>query len=137
MKKIILLFLLLSSLWAAKIDDFARENSYFRDFNSALVRAQKENKIIMLVMVADFCPWCKKFERKTLEHEDIKKLIEQNFIPVIVDNYRDKKYYPKEFTTSALPTVYFINSKTKKSLSKSTLYVNKKDFLKIMQDIIK
>jgi len=137
MKNIILLFVLISSLWAAKIDDFSKKNSYFRDYNSALVIAKKEHKKIMLVMVADFCPWCKKFERKTLEHEDIQKLVKQNFIPVIVDNYRDKNNYPKKFATSALPTVYFIDSNTQRSVIKSTLYIKKSEFLKIIKDAIK
>jgi len=137
MKKIILLFLLLGSLWASKIDDFAKENSYFRNYNSALLIAQKENKMIMLVMVADFCPWCKKFERKILNHENIKKLINKNFIPVIVDNYRDKNFYPNKFSTSALPTVYFIDTKSQTSVVKSTLYVKKNDFLKTIQEVIK
>jgi len=137
MRNIILLFVLFSSIWGAKIDDFAQSNNYFRDYNSALIVAKKENKKIMLVMVADFCPWCKKFERKTLNHKDIQKLVQKNFIPVIVDNYRDIKNYPQEFKTSALPSVYFIDIKTQKSLVKSTLYVKKSDFLKTIKKVLK
>jgi len=137
MKKIILLFVLISSLWSAKIDTFAQNNSYFRDYNIALKIAKEEHKNIMLVMVADFCPWCKKFERKTLNHKDIDKLVKQNFVPVIVDNYRDIDKYPKEFKTTALPTVYFIDTNTQKSFLKSTLYVKKNHFMKIIQEAIK
>ena len=135
--KIFLLFILSTSLWSAKIDIFANENSYFRGYDLALSVAKKENKTIMLVLVADFCPWCKKFERKTLQNELVSKLVKQNFIPIIVDNYRDVGSYPKKLSTSKLPTIYFINPSTQKTISKSTLYVNKNDFLVTMQKVIK
>lgn len=129
--------MLLTSLWSAKIDEFANNNYYYRGYDLALSIAKKENKTVMLVLVADFCPWCKKFERKTLQNGLVSKLIKQNFIPVIVDNYRDKGSYPKKLSTPRLPTIYFIDSKTQKVINKSTLYVNKNDFLVTMQKAIK
>jgi len=136
--KIFLIFLIIyTSIFAAKIDDFAKEASYYRDYNTALSISKKEKKIIMLVLVADFCPWCKKFERKTLEHKAIIKLVDKNFTPIIVDNYRDKEHYPKKFSSSRLPTVYFIDSSTQKVLSKSSLYLKKNDFLIQMQKAMK
>jgi len=137
MKIIIVLFILLSSVYGAKIDEFAKEASYFRDYNSALVIAKKENKILMLVLVADFCPWCKKFERKTLENKSVSSLVDENFIPVIVDNYRDKEYFPKELSTKKLPRVYFINANTQEVINKSNLYVKKNDFLIIINETLK
>ena len=137
MKSFILLFILLTSLFGAKIDDFSKEASYHRDYYSALEIAKKEQKIVMLVLVADFCPWCKKFERKTLEHKDISALVEKNFIPVIVDNYRDIDKFPKKLATKRLPTVYFIDSSNQKILSKSTLYLKKNDFLITINKAIK
>ena len=133
MKIFFILLIIYTSVFAAKIDDFAKEASYYRDYNTALKISKKENKIIMLVLVADFCPWCKKFERKTLEHKAIMELVDKNFTPIIVDNYRDTQNYPKKFTSSRLPTVYFIDSSTQKVLSKSSLYLKKNDFLKQMQ----
>lgn len=128
MKIFILIITILITLNAAKIDEFAKQNSYFRDYKSALTVARKQDKIIMLVLVADFCPWCKKFERKTLKNSSISKLIKKDYIPVIVDNYRDKSSYPKELYTTRLPTIYFINPNTQEVLNKSTLYVKHNDF---------
>ncbi len=136
MKTFLLLFVLISSLWSAKIDEFANKYSYYRAYDLALSIAKKEDKMVMLVMVADFCPWCKKFERKTLQNELVSKLVKQHFIPVIVDNYRDEGSYPKELSTSRLPTTYIIDSKTQKVIQKSTLYVNKNDFLVTIQQAI-
>jgi len=137
MKIFILSLLLLSSLYGAKIDTFANESFYYRGYDLALSVARKEQKIIMLVIVADFCPWCKKFERKTLQNELVAKLIKKNFIPIIVDNYRDKKFYPNKFSTKKLPAVYFIDSNTQETISKSILYIKKNDFLSTIQKVIK
>ncbi len=136
MKILFLIFTLLISLNAAKIDNFAKSASYYRDYNLALANAQKQHKILMLVLVADFCPWCKKFERKSLEDSSIDKLVKENFIPIIVDSYRDKQKYPKKYFTKKLPTVYFIDSNTKKVLNKSELYVKKSHFRTAIEETI-
>lgn len=129
MKIVLVLFVLISSLWAARIDEFAQETSYYRNYYTALDVAKKENKVIMLVLVADFCPWCKKFERKSLQNEEVNKLVKKDFIPVIVDNYRDKDLYPSELYTKRLPAIYFINPKSGHVFNKSSLYVKKDDFI--------
>lgn len=136
MKYILLLFVFLTCVNGAKIDTFANKYSYYRGYDLALSVAKKENKMIMLVLVADFCPWCKKFERKILQDNLISKLIKQHFIPVIVDNYRDDDSFPKELSTSRLPTTYIIDANTQKIIKKSTLYITKNDFLVTMQEAI-
>jgi hypothetical protein len=65
------------------------------------------------------------------------ELVDKNFTPIIVDNYRDKQHYPKKLRSSRLPTVYFIDSSTQKVLNKSSLYLNKNDFLRQMQKAMK
>lgn len=55
------------ALFGAHIDEFASNMGYHRDYKSALAQAKKENKVIMMVLVGDYCPWCRKFERKTLQ----------------------------------------------------------------------
>jgi len=129
MKIFVLIFLFISSLWGAYIDEFAKEVNYLRDYNSALEIAKKENKLIMLVVVADYCPWCKKFERKVLQNVSVSAKIKKDFIPLIVDKYREKEHYPSIYSDSAIPTVIFIEPKNEKNLYKSTSYINKQDFL--------
>ncbi|QOY55527.1 thioredoxin family protein [Candidatus Sulfurimonas marisnigri] len=128
MKIFITTLLFITSLLGARIDEFAKEVGYLRDYNSALKIAKKENKMIMLVVVADYCPWCKKFERKTLQSLSISTKIKKDFIPAIVDKYREKEHYPKKYNSSAIPGVFFIDPNTENSIYKSISYVNKKDF---------
>ena len=44
----------------------AKELGYHSDYAKALTVAKKETKPLMLVIVTSYCPWCRKFERKSL-----------------------------------------------------------------------
>jgi len=118
------LFLLLAFTFAfcAQIDEFASEVNYSRDYSSALKLAKKQNKPLMLVVVSNYCPWCKKFERKTLNSSLIQGQVKKDFIPLIIDKRTDKGKYPPEFYSKLIPTVFFINPKTEKHVYKSLGY---------------
>jgi len=66
MKILLTLLTLVSFIYAAEIDNFAAEMNYGRSYDMAIKSAKAQNKMVMLLVVADYCPWCKKFERKTL-----------------------------------------------------------------------
>ncbi len=128
--KILISLLLISSLAiSAQIDKFASKNNYSRDYNSAAKIAKKQNKLIMLVVVSDFCPWCKKFEKKTLSSNLIKNKVEKNIIPIIINKNKDKGKYPAKFYSKLVPTVIFINPKTDKRVYETLGYMKKSDFI--------
>ncbi|WP_373034517.1 thioredoxin family protein [Sulfurimonas sp.] len=126
----ILLFILLtfSFIFSAQIDEFASEVNYSRDYTSALKIAKEQNKLLMLVVVGDYCPWCKKFERKTLSSSLVQGQTKKDFIPIIIDKNRDKGKYPSEFYSRQIPTVFFINPKTQKHIFESLGYSDKTTF---------
>ena len=136
MKTLIILFTILSSIYAAQIDEFASEVSYLRDYNAAVKTAKEQNKMVMLVLVGDYCPWCKKFERKTLKSSEVKAQVNEKFIPVVIDKYKDKGKYPKAFYAPLIPAVYFIDPKSEKSLLEVVAYMKKREFLENTEDAL-
>ncbi len=122
MKILLSLLLTFTFVLSAQIDNFASEVNYFRDYNSALKEAKKQKKPIMLIVVSTYCPWCKKFERKTLNTSLIQGQVKKDFIPLIIDKTRDKGKYPSEFYAKLVPTIFFINPKTQKHFYKSRGY---------------
>ena len=82
MKPFILLFVLLSFLYSAQIDEFANGVGYLRSYNMALESAKKEQKLIMLLVVSDYCPWCKKFESVY-----IKESLANSFTLLLVNSF--------------------------------------------------
>ncbi|CAI6143617.1 MAG: hypothetical protein SPLUMA1_SPLUMAMAG1_01445 [uncultured Sulfurimonas sp.] len=84
-KNILILLFLSFSLFAANVDDFTKEMSFERDYITALHKAKQENKILIMVVGADYCPWYRKFERKTLNSSLLKSRLQTEVITLIVD----------------------------------------------------
>ena len=125
MKILLSLLFTLTFAFSAQIDKFASQVNYSRDYNSALIKAKAQNKLLMLVVVGDYCPWCKKFERKTLNSSLIQGQVKKDFIPLIIDKTKDKGKYPAEFYSKLIPTVFFIDPKTQKHIFESLGYSKK------------
>lgn len=137
MKSFVLITIFLASLWSAELDKFASLLDYKRDYKTALKTAKKEHKILMLVVVADYCPWCKKFERKTLKHESVDKIVKENFVAVIIDKFRDEGHYPKKFKSPLIPAIFFIDPESEEDIYKSLSYIKRRDFLYNIDEALK
>lgn len=137
MKKVFLLLVISTLLAASNIDRFAKEMGYHRDFSTALQQGKRENKLIMLVVVADYCPWCRKLERKTLKAEPVARQVDDHFIPVIVDRNYDKANYPKQYDVPRIPTVFFIDPNTEDHLYESIAYVKRGEYLNTLNEVQK
>lgn len=134
MKIFLSLLATLSFVHAAHIDDFASKAGYLRDYTTAIEIAKKQKKMVMLLVVADYCPWCKKFERKTLQTAEVDVKVKENFIPVVIDKYKDS--YPQEFKSPVIPSVFFIDPLTQKPLTSTVAYMKKKEFLSNVDDAL-
>jgi thioredoxin-related protein len=132
MKILITLLALFSFIHAAQIDEFAAEVKYLRSYDMAIKTAKEQNKIVMLVVVADYCPWCKKLERKTLKDSAVMTKTKENFVGIVIDKYKDKGKYPEEFSAPLIPAVFFINPKDGKSLQETVAYMKPDEFMENM-----
>ena len=136
MKYLLVLLTMFSLAYSAQIDKFASDVNYLRDYQEAVKTAKEQNKMVMLVLVGDYCPWCKKFEKKTLKSEEVKELVDKNFIAVVIDKYKDKDKYPKEYYAPLIPAVYFINPSTQKPILDTVAYMKKKEYIENMEDAL-
>lgn len=132
MKILITLLTTLCFIHAAQIDEFAAEVNYLRSYEMAIDTAKKQNKIVMLVVVGDYCPWCKKFERKTLTDSAIMAKTNESFVGIIIDKYKDKGKYPQEFSAPLIPAVFFINPKDGQSVQETVAYMKPDEFMENM-----
>ena len=112
-------------------ENFAAEMKYETNFDEAVKKSKKEQKNIMLVLVSNYCPWCRKFEQRVLLKEDVNSVIQNNYIPVIIN--REKDPFPKEFDTGFTPIVHFIDYTTQKSYKNVIGYNNKDEFTYILK----
>ena len=111
--------------------NFASEMKYETNYEEAVKKSKKFQKNIMLVLVSNYCPWCRKFEQRVLLKNEVNALIQKNYIPLIIN--REKESYPKEFDTGFTPIVHFIDYKTQKSYKNVIGYNNKDEFNYILR----
>ena len=111
--------------------NFASEMGYETNYKEALEKAQKSQKNIILVLVSNFCPWCRKFEQRVLLKNEVNKIVQKNYIPLILNKEKDP--FPKEFDTGFTPIIHFIDYKTKKSYKNVIGYNNKDEFTFILK----
>ncbi|MBL0708458.1 MAG: thioredoxin family protein [Sulfurimonas sp.] len=128
MKILLTLLLMLSLSDASKLDKFASDFNYSRDYSSALKTAKKQDKLIMLVLVSRSCPWCEEFEKNTLSSSFIGAKVDASLVPLIMNNTLDASRYPKKFYSKQVPSIAFINPKTQTVVYETLGYMNKKTF---------
>ncbi len=136
MKIVITLLTLFSFVYAAQIDEFASEVGYLRDYKTAVKSAKEQNRVLMMVVVGDYCPWCKKFERKTLKSAEVSAKVKEGFVAVVIDKYKDKGNYPEAFFAPMIPAVFFIDPVSEKSLMETVAYMKKDEFIEYMDDTL-
>lgn len=136
MKILITLLTLFTLVYAAHIDEFASEVNYLRDYDLAIKTAQEQKKVVMLVVVGDYCPWCKKFERKTLMSSEVIAKTNKEFVAVVIDKYKDKGKYPEAFFAPLIPAVFFIEPQEQRPLLETVAYIKKDEFMESMDDAL-
>ncbi|MDF1879588.1 thioredoxin family protein [Sulfurimonas sp. SAG-AH-194-C20] len=136
MKKIFILLLLSLTLFGANVDEFAKEMGFERDYKTALSKAKKQNKVLMMVLGADYCPWCRKFERKTLNSKLLKTRLQTEVVTLVVDKKFDIQSFPEKFRTQFTPKVFFINPQDESVILDTTGYIKKKIFVESFDNAI-
>jgi len=136
MKNVILIMLLSLTLFGANVDEFATKMGFERDYKTALSKAKKEHKVLIMVLGADYCPWCRKFERKTLNSKLLKSRLQTEVVTLIVDKKFDVKTFPQKFRTQFTPRVFFINPQDESIFLDTTGYIKKKHFAESLDTAI-
>jgi len=113
-------------------ETFAADMGYETNYKTALEKARKEGKDIMIFMTTSYCPWCRKLENRILSQNDIDAKIKSKYIPLMLN--LDKDSYPKEFSkTRFTPILYIVNSKDESVVHKFVGYSNRGEFLQVLK----
>jgi thioredoxin-related protein len=94
-------------------------------FNDGLAKARSEDKPIFVEFYADWCPYCKKFQRETIGNQKVAEMLAENFAYVRFNaedsktrvKFDGKSYSHVELTQAfginSYPTLVFLDSKSK------------------------
>lgn len=113
-------------------ETFAMDMGYETNYNTALNKAKKEGKDIMIFMTTSYCPWCRKLESRVLSQSEIDAKIKSKYIPLMLN--LDKDTYPEQFAkTRFTPILYIVDSKDESIKHKFVGYSARGEFLQILK----
>lgn len=130
MKKLFLLLFAVTIAFGEGYKDFAKEMQYETKYESALAKAKEQKKNLLVLMVTNYCPWCSKFEKKTLSDKSVDSAIKAKYIPLVIN--KEEKNFPKYLETSIVPALFFVDYKEEKSYYEHVGFMNKADFLHLI-----
>jgi len=125
MKIFLFILLLGTGLFASNALQEAQKLGVESNYATAIAKAQQENKILVMVIVKEGCGWCEKLVNRTLSEQSVKKELE-NYVTLIVDK---DDTYPNVFKEDIFPSIFYIDSKSQRSIYSNIGYVGKKCFL--------
>jgi len=131
LKIFFILLTLYYTLFAANAKDSAFALDFEDNYKTALAKAKKEHKTLMLVVVQDPCPYCDRIVEDTFENAEVKKELE-SFISVIIDKHDD---LPEQFTGTPVPMVYFIDPRIERSTYKNLGFLDAEDFTSLLKTV--
>ena len=124
--RLVLIFLGLVTLLMG--DEIAWNSS----FEAAKAKAQKEDKLIYVVITSETCRWCRKLEATTLEKPAVVKNINSKYVPVALT--RGKDSYPPCLKAKMVPMSYFLTPQGRVIYSVPGFWIEE-DYLSIMGDV--
>ena len=125
MKTILCILLLASGLFASNAQTEAKKIDAETDYATAIAKAQKENKILVMVIVQEHCRWCERLIDRTFSDARVKKELE-NYVTLVVD---DDGNYPNIFREDLFPVIFYIDPKSQKSIYTHVGYMEVASFL--------
>ena len=78
---------------------------YENDYKTAIAKAKKEKKMVLLVIVQDPCPYCDRLVKETLATPCVQKRM-KHYVPLIIDKHAA---FPKQFKPPFIPMSYIID----------------------------
>jgi len=82
-------------------------------YDEGLKKAEKEKKNVMINFYTKWCGFCRKMDRYTFADEEVKKILQESFVPIKVDggsrtkiNLGGKKITEKELTSKYRVNVF-------------------------------
>lgn len=101
----------LTLIFAFGISLLAHELQYEHEFNKALQKAKHQNKEIMMVYSAVWCPECNYMKDVVFKDKKVVDYIQQHYIVLTLDIQKDK--LPEGFDYIGIPTFFLIDKNGK------------------------
>jgi len=109
----------------------ANELQYENNFDTAIAKANKQQKKVMMIYSAVWCPECNYMKDVVFKDEKVLKYIQKHYVVLALDIQKDT--LPKGFDYIGIPTFFFIDKNAKNKIiggSKANIFLQKLKALK-------
>ena len=89
----------------------ANELQYEHEFSTALQKAKQQNKEIMMIYSAVWCPECDYMKEVVLKDKKVVDYVQQHYIVLTLDIQKDT--LPDGFDYIGIPTFFFVDKDAK------------------------
>ncbi len=115
----------------------------WRDFDSGLKEAKAKKKRVVVDVYTDWCGWCKRMERDTYSHPDVRKYVGKAFVAIRLNaesnaraSYKGTEYSCRQlaagFGVRGYPTTLFLESDGT-HITTAPGYMGAQDFLSVLR----
>lgn len=125
MKVFVVLLSLVYTLFAISAVDAAFVLGFHEEYPTALVQAKKENKMLVLIIIKDPCPYSERMVYDTLSNPKVTEAL-KGFVCVIVDQHTP---LPSAFKAEIVPMTFFIDPKNEGWIGERVGYIPTEQFL--------
>ncbi len=128
----LLIFLCSISVSLFASNTLVEKLGYLTNYEKAVKDAIESHKPVMMVIGTTTCPWCKKFENQVLQKNNINKIVQTSFTPLVLN--KDHDHYPKDrFVAKGVPTTFFINPLSYELIHTVEGYKHQNQFIKELE----
>ena len=142
-KLLIILPLLLGSIHAEELTSIENTimdtsqlgelSNVYHNYAQALRVAKKSKKSLFILFEKENCPWCRRLKNTTLQDRKLTRLLNRDFVVVLLDKNRDK--FPKQYDPSRVPVVYMANFNEKVFVKKLGYEKNPNEYIRLSKYI--
>ncbi len=100
----------------------------YTNYKEAFAAAKTENRAVFILFSTEYCRWCTKLKKTTLEDAEIKAQLKKEFIVLFLD--RDQDQYPSKYKIKGVPAVYMTDQNEEIFTSMVGYHKNPGDYLK-------
>jgi thioredoxin-related protein len=93
------------------------------DFQAALARASKDGRNVLMDVGGEWCGWCHRMDKFIAEHEELRTLIEKNYLLVKVnfsEENKNERFLGQYPAIEGYPHIFVFDASGKLLISKST-----------------
>jgi thiol:disulfide interchange protein len=86
------------------------------DYDTALQKAKKDKKLVMVDVYTDWCGWCKRLDKTTYSDKAVQETLAKGFVAVKINPEKSSKSaaLAKQFGTRGYPHIVFLDDSGKK-----------------------